>query len=189
MPRVVVLDNFDSFTYNVAHLLVEAGAEVSVCRADVATPASLAALEPDLLVISPGPGHPRDAHVSLAAVRAFAESVPVLGVCLGMQVIALAFGGEVAEAPEPVHGKVSSIRHTGRGMFAGLESPLRVGRYHSLAVTRVPEALEVEAWSEDGLPMALRHRELPLVGVQFHPDSFLTSQGLELVQNVLRGDH
>lgn len=189
MPRVVVLDNFDSFTFNVAHLLVEAGAEVTVCRADVATHSSLAILEPDLLVISPGPGHPRDARVSLAAVRAFAGKVPVLGVCLGMQVIALAFGGEVGEAGEPVHGKVSAILHTGRGMFAGLDSPLRVGRYHSLAVTRVPEALEVEAWSEDGVPMALRHRELPLAGVQFHPDSFLTSQGLALVRNVLRGDH
>jgi anthranilate synthase/aminodeoxychorismate synthase-like glutamine amidotransferase len=182
VPRVVVLDNFDSFTYNVAHLLVEAGAEVTVCRADVATPSSLEALRPDLLVISPGPGHPRDALVSMAAVRAFAGKVPVFGVCLGMQVLALVFGGE-----EPVHGKVSAIRHTGRGVFDGIESPLQVGRYHSLVVTRVPESLEVEAASEDGVPMALRHRKLPLAGVQFHPDSFLTSQGLALMRNVLHG--
>lgn len=188
MPRAVLLDNFDSFTWNVAHVLAEAGAEVLVRRADEVDLPGLRALRPDLLVISPGPGHPADATLSLEAVRALAGVVPLFGVCLGMQVMALAFGGAVGPAGEPVHGKVSTLVHDGRGLFRGLPSPLSVGRYHSLCVQRVPGDLEVQACTPEGTVMALRHPRFPLAGVQFHPDSFLTVHGREMMAHALRGD-
>lgn len=185
--RVLLLDNLDSFTHNVRHGLVEAGAEVIVLRRDQGCLEDLERTAPGLLVISPGPGRPEDARLSLAAIHAFAGRIPILGVCLGHQCLAVAFGGEVGRATEPVHGKVSPIHHDGRGLFEGLPDPLEVGRYHSLAVTRLPECLETSAWAEDGTNMALRHRSLPIAGVQFHPDSFLTPLGSEIFRHALAG--
>lgn len=185
LSRVVMLDNFDSFTFNVFHGLVEAGARVEVRRAEAIDLAGLIALEPELLVISPGPKRPEDAPLSLAALRHFGGRIPVLGICLGMQCMATAFGGQVGRAPEPVHGKVSRVLHDGRGLFEGLPNPLAVGRYHSLCVTEMPPDFEVTARTEEGLVMAIRHRVWPMVGVQFHPDSFLTEHGTEILGNVL----
>jgi anthranilate synthase/aminodeoxychorismate synthase-like glutamine amidotransferase len=187
LERVVLLDNLDSFTHNVAQGLVEAGARVEVLRKDRVTLAGLVAADPQLLVLSPGPGTPEEATLALEAVAAFAGRIPILGVCLGHQVLACAFGGKVARAPEPVHGKAWAVRHDGRGLFQGLPDPLVAGRYHSLAVTAVPEAFQVTARTPEGLVMAMRHRTLPLAGVQFHPDSFLTPHGVELFRNALLG--
>lgn len=187
MARAFVIDNFDSFTHNVACGLVAAGAMVEVRRADRCTVADAEAWAPDLVVLSPGPGRPEDAMRSLEFVRAFAGRVPVLGICLGLQVLAVAFGGTVGRAPEPVHGKAWDVHHTGHGLFAGLPDPMPVGRYHSLVVTEVPDALELTAWTEDGLVMGLRHRTLPIAGVQFHPDSFLTPEGAMLFRHALLG--
>nr|WP_320132641.1 aminodeoxychorismate/anthranilate synthase component II [uncultured Holophaga sp.] len=185
LSRVVILDNFDSFTFNVRHGLVEAGARVEVHRAETLDLPGLIALEPELLVISPGPRRPEDATLSLEALRHFGGRIPILGICLGMQCMAVAFGGRVGRSPEPVHGKVSAIHHDGRGLFEGLPDPLRVGRYHSLCVTEPPPGFEVAARTGDGVVMALRHRTWPMVGVQFHPDSFLTDHGTELLSHVL----
>lgn len=185
--RVLLLDNLDSFTHNVRHGLVEVGAEVRVLRRDQGEMIDIERANPDLLVISPGPGRPEAAHLSLAAIQALAGRIPILGVCLGFQCLAIAFGGAVDCSLEPVHGKVSQIRHDGQGLFQGLPDPLAVGRYHSLAVTRMPECLELSAWAQDGTPMALRHRSLPIAGVQFHPDSFLTPQGIEIFRHALAG--
>ena len=185
--RILLIDNFDSFTFNVLHGLTEAGGEVEVCRADLLDPEVLEALAPAMIVVSPGPGRPEDAAASLQAIRRFGGRVPVLGICLGMQALAVAFGGAVARAPEPVHGKVSEVAHDGTGLFQGLPSPLAAGRYHSLCVTRVPACLEVNARTPDGLVMGLRHRAFPMAGVQFHPDSFLTPLGTEILRNALLG--
>lgn len=186
-PRVLILDNLDSFTYNVAQGFREAGARVEVRRRDQTTLEALAEAAPDLLVLSPGPGTPGEATLALAAVAAFAGRVPILGVCLGHQVLACAYGGEVGRAPEPVHGKAWTVRHDGLGLFRGLPEPLVAGRYHSLVVTRAPDAFEVCARTPEGLVMAMRHRTLPIAGVQFHPDSFLTPQGVDLFRNALLG--
>jgi len=186
--KVMLLDNFDSFTWNLVHLLAECGAETEVRRADQAGAGILDPGAFDLLLLSPGPGHPAEARLALELVRIHAGNLPILGVCLGMQVLALAFGGLVGEAPAPVHGQTSEIRHDGRGLFSGLSSPLVVARYHSLCVTEAPAALEIQARAEDGTVMALRHPGLPLAGVQFHPDSFLTAQGRAMMANALRGD-
>lgn len=187
MARVILLDHFDSFTWNVAHGLAEAGAEVAVLPADRTSAEALAERPPDLLVLSPGPGRPEAARVALEAVRRLAGQVPILGICLGHQVLATAFGGRVGRAPAPVHGKAEPVRHDGRGLFRGLPQPMTAGRYHSLVVTDLPADLEACAWSGDGCLMALRHRTLPIAGVQFHPDSFLTPEGGRLFRNVLDG--
>jgi anthranilate synthase/aminodeoxychorismate synthase-like glutamine amidotransferase len=188
LSRVFLIDNFDSFTYNIAHALAAAGATVEVRRADLVDLDAVEADPPALVVISPGPGRPEDAQVSLDAIRRFAGRIPIFGICLGMQCLAVAYGGTVGRAPEPVHGKATRILHDGCGVFQGLESPLRAGRYHSLCVQDVPPCLEVTARSEDGLPMALRHRGLRMAAVQFHPDSFLTDDGPAMMAHVLRGD-
>ncbi len=185
--KVLLIDNYDSFTYNLAHLFGELGAEVIVLRNDAITPDEAEALEPSHLVISPGPGRPEDAGVSTDVVRRLAGRVPVLGVCLGHQVIAAAFGGEVGSAQALVHGKATNVHHDGRGLFDGLPQDFPAGRYHSLAATSIPEILEVSATAPDGEVMAVRHRELRIDGVQFHPESVLTPTGPELAKNFLEG--
>lgn len=186
--KVLLLDHYDSFTWNLVHLLAECGAESEVRRVDQPGAAGFAPGQFDLLVLSPGPGHPSEAHLALDLVRAQAGRIPILGVCLGMQVLALAFGGAVGEAAAPVHGKTCEVRHDGRGLFTGLLSPLTAARYHSLCVTGLPPVLEAQACAEDGTVMALRHPTLPLAGLQFHPDSFLTPQGRAMMANALRGN-
>jgi anthranilate synthase component II len=187
-PRVLVIDNYDSFVYNLVQYLGELGAEPVVHRHDQVTLAELEALAPDAVLVSPGPGRPEDAGVSNDAIRTFGErGVPVLGVCLGHQCIGQLYGGDVVRAPRVMHGKTSTISHDGAGVFAGLPNPITATRYHSLVVERdsVPEVLTVTAESEDGLVMGLRHRELPVEGVQFHPESILTESGHDLLRNFL----
>ncbi|WP_018937146.1 aminodeoxychorismate/anthranilate synthase component II [Thioalkalivibrio sp. ALJ24] len=190
---ILMLDNYDSFTYNLVQYLGELGAEVVVHRNDRITPEDIAALAPAGIVVSPGPCTPNEAGVSLAVIERFAGEIPILGVCLGHQAIGQAFGGAVVRAREIMHGKTSPVHHTGQGVFAGLENPLEATRYHSLVVDAgsVPDCLEVTAWTEhaDGTRdeiMGLRHRELDVEGVQFHPESILTRQGHELLDNFLR---
>jgi anthranilate synthase/aminodeoxychorismate synthase-like glutamine amidotransferase len=184
---ILLIDNYDSFTYNLAHLFGELGAEVVVRRNDEITVAEADAMAPSHLVISPGPGRPEDAGVSVEMVRAFAGRVPVLGVCLGHQAIVSVFGGEVGPARELVHGKATTVTHDGRGLFAGMPEDFLAGRYHSLAATSLPDVLTISATSADGEVMAVRHRELRVDGVQFHPESVLTPVGRELAQNFLEG--
>jgi anthranilate synthase/aminodeoxychorismate synthase-like glutamine amidotransferase len=183
--RVLVIDNYDSFTYNLVQYLGELNAEVEVVRNDHATVADLLVRGYDRVIVSPGPCTPDDSGISLEAVRRFPEAaVPTLGVCLGHQSLVQAWGGKVIQH-EPVHGKTTTIRHDGRTIFAGVRTPLEVGRYHSLvADPALPECLEQSA-SADGIVMAVRHRELPAEGVQFHPESILTEQGRELLGNFL----
>ncbi|HEV8676613.1 MAG TPA: aminodeoxychorismate/anthranilate synthase component II [Methylomirabilota bacterium] len=185
---LLVIDNYDSFTYNLVQYLGELGAELAVRRNDHITVAEVARLEPSGIVISPGPGDPGDAGVSNALIRGFTGRVPILGVCLGHQCIGEVFGGIVARAPLPVHGKTSAIHHDGHGLFAGLPNPFAATRYHSLVVRRegLPDCLEVSAWTEDGLIMGLRHREAPVEGVQFHPESILTTAGKALLGRFLQ---
>ncbi|HUK44976.1 MAG TPA: aminodeoxychorismate/anthranilate synthase component II [Gaiellaceae bacterium] len=182
---LLLIDNYDSFTYNLAHLFGELGTEVVVRRNDEITVEEAAALRPSHVVISPGPGRPENAGVSEAIVRAFAGTVPLLGVCLGHQAIVSAFGGEVGQARDLVHGKATAVGHDGRGIFAGLPPEFPAGRYHSLAATSVPATLEVSATAADGEVMAVRHRELRVDGVQFHPESVLTPSGPALARNFL----
>jgi anthranilate synthase/aminodeoxychorismate synthase-like glutamine amidotransferase len=184
---LLLIDNYDSFTYNLAHLFGVLGVEVDVRRNDEITVEEIERLAPSQLVISPGPGRPEDAGISEAAVRALAGRVPVLGVCLGHQAIVTVFGGSVGQARELVHGKATNVTHDGRGIFAGLEGGFSAGRYHSLAATTVPDLLEVSATAADGEVMAVRHRELRVDGVQFHPESVLTPAGPELARNFLEG--
>ena len=183
--RVLVLDNYDSFTYNLVQYLGELGAEPTVVRNDVLPPDEARAHRPERLVISPGPGRPEDAGYSEAYVRSLGRDIPTLGVCLGFQAIVTAFGGAVGRAPEPRHGKTSEIDHDGAGVFDGLPSPLVATRYHSLAAAEVPAVLEVTARSEDGVVQGVRHRELPVEGVQFHPESVMTPEGKNLLRNFL----
>ncbi|HYP23045.1 MAG TPA: aminodeoxychorismate/anthranilate synthase component II [Actinomycetota bacterium] len=183
--KLLLVDNYDSFVYNLAQAFGSLGAEPVVVRNDAALD-DLVAVEPDAVVISPGPGTPAEAGVSIAAIEAFAGRVPVLGVCLGHQCIGAAFGGTVNRAPVgPMHGKVSPIEHDGTGVFAGLPSPFEATRYHSLAIDDDgwPDALEVTARATDGVVMGVRHRELPVEGVQFHPESILTDRGPQLLAN------
>ncbi|MBI3179889.1 MAG: aminodeoxychorismate/anthranilate synthase component II [Deltaproteobacteria bacterium] len=185
---LLLIDNYDSFTYNLSQALSALGAEVRVVRNDEAPLSALAAMKPSHVVISPGPGRPAEAGISLAAVRHFSGRVPLLGVCLGHQALAQAFGGEVAPARRLMHGKTSAIRHDGRGLFAGLPQPLVATRYHSLAVTRtsLPETFAVTAWTADGEIMALYHAPTGACGVQFHPESILTEAGPLLLAAFLR---
>ncbi|HEX9053746.1 MAG TPA: aminodeoxychorismate/anthranilate synthase component II [Gemmatimonadales bacterium] len=188
---LLVLDNYDSFTYNLVQYAGELGAEPVVYRNDALTPDEALALEPAAIIVSPGPCTPREAGISVPLVRAAAGRVPVLGVCLGHQAIGAAFGGAVVRADRIMHGKTTDVVHHGRDLFAGLPSPLRVMRYHSLVVSPqgFPAELEVTAWSADRPPgseiMALRHRSLPVFGVQFHPESIGTSEGRKLLANFL----
>jgi anthranilate synthase/aminodeoxychorismate synthase-like glutamine amidotransferase len=182
---ILLIDNYDSFTYNLAHLFSELGAEVAVVRNDAIGPDEAGRLSPSHLVVSPGPGRPAEAGATLEIVRRLAPRVPTLGVCLGHQAIVEAFGGEIGRAKRLVHGKASAIAHDGRGLFAGLPPSLEVGRYHSLAATRVPDCLTVTAQTDDGEVMAVRHRELRVDGIQFHPESVLTPLGTDIVRNFL----
>ena len=182
---ILLVDNYDSFTYNLAHLFGELGAEVIVRRNDAIDAAGAARLAPSQLVISPGPGRPADAGATLEIIRRLAPGIPTLGICLGHQAIVEAFGGKVAAARTLVHGKACTVRHDGRGLFSGLPDELEVGRYHSLAATQIPPLLEISATAADGEVMAVRHRELPVDGVQFHPESVLTPLGVELARNFL----
>ena len=184
---LLLIDNYDSFTYNLAQYLGELGAEVKVIRNDAIDVAAIAALAPQYIVISPGPCTPDDAGVSLAVIREFAGKIPLLGVCLGHQAIGRAFGGTVVRAKTLMHGKTSPVRHDGKGVFRGLPVPFDAGRYHSLAIARegFPECLEVTAQTEDGEIMGVRHRALAVEGVQFHPESVLTEHGHALLKNFL----
>jgi anthranilate synthase component 2 len=184
---ILLVDNYDSFTYNLAHLFGALGAEVTVRRNDEITADEAERLAPDALVISPGPGRPAAAGTTPEIVARLALATPTLGVCLGHQAIVEVFGGEVGYARELLHGKASPVRHRGTGLFDGLPEPFDAGRYHSLAATRLPDALEPTAWADDGEVMAVRHRELPVVGVQFHPESVLTPDGPALARNFLEG--
>jgi anthranilate synthase/aminodeoxychorismate synthase-like glutamine amidotransferase len=182
---ILLIDNYDSFTYNLAHLFEELGAEVLVRRNDEVTEDEAEALGPSHLVISPGPGRPEDAGAAPAIIDRLAPHTPTLGVCLGHQAIVQRFGGEVGRAHELVHGKATVVSHDGRGIFAGLPEDFLAGRYHSLAATSVPDVFEVSATAPDGEVMAVRHRELPIDGVQFHPESVLTPLGRDIVRNFL----
>jgi len=188
-PRVLVVDNYDSFVYNLVQYLGELGAEPLVHRHDELSLAEIDALEPDAVLISPGPGRPEDAGLSNEVIRRFAGHRPVLGVCLGHQCLGQVYGAEVVRAAEIMHGKTSFIHHTGVGVFAGLPSPFEATRYHSLVVDRgsVPAELEITAWTDDGTVMGLRrrHHAIPVEGVQFHPESILTASGHDLLRNFL----
>ena len=186
-PVILVIDNYDSFVYILVQYLGELGADPIVHRHDTVDVDDVAALAPDGILISPGPGTPDDAGVSLAVIDRFGGAVPIFGVCLGMQCMGQAFGGEVVRAPRVMHGKTSLIRHDGAGVFTGLPNPLEATRYHSLIVARdgLPDMLEITAETDDGLIMGLRHRELDIEGVQFHPESVLTTAGHDLVRNFL----
>ena len=185
---LLVIDNYDSFTYNLVQLLGELGAEPVVRRNDQVTVAEIATGGYHGIVISPGPGEPSGAGVSLAAIRELGPRLPILGVCLGHQAIGEAFGGRIVRAPRPVHGKASRVTHDGRGIFAGVPAEIDVARYHSLVIEphSCPPVLEVTASTADGIIMGVRHRSLPIEGVQFHPESVLTSKGVQILANFVR---
>jgi anthranilate synthase/aminodeoxychorismate synthase-like glutamine amidotransferase len=184
--RILLLDNYDSFTYNLAQYLGELGHAPTVHRNDDITVDAVGVLAPDRIVISPGPGRPEDAGISVDVIRRYGPRIPVLGVCLGHQAIGYAFGGEVVRAPVLMHGKVSTVKHDGRGIFSGVTQPFVAGRYHSLVVgDPVPNGLEISARTDDGVVMGLRHREFPIHGVQFHPESVLTGEGRKILRNFL----
>jgi len=192
MSKILMIDNYDSFTYNVVQYLGELGAEVKVIRNDELTVAEIEALQPERIVISPGPCTPNEAGVSVPVLKHFAGKLPILGICLGHQSLGQAFGGEVVRARQVMHGKTSPVFHAGQGVFAGLSNPLTVTRYHSLVVRResLPDCLEITAWTQhdDGSVdeiMGLRHRQFMIEGVQFHPESILTEQGHDLLANFL----
>jgi len=182
-----MIDNYDSFTYNLVQYLGELGEEVRVARNDEISVADILALKPDRIVVSPGPCSPSEAGISVEAIETFAGRTPVLGVCLGHQAIGAAFGGKVVHARELMHGKTSRIEHEGKGVFSGLPSPFTATRYHSLAIERssLPDCLEVTAWTADGEIMGVRHKTLAVEGVQFHPESILSEHGRQLLRNFL----
>jgi anthranilate synthase component II len=187
MQRVALIDNYDSFTFNLVHYLGELGADVAVWRNDEISVDEILAAKPDAIVLSPGPCTPNEAGICLDLVRAASETTPVLGVCLGHQAIGQAFGGEVVRAPVPMHGKVSRIEHNATGIFRGLNGPFQATRYHSLVIERstAPADLEVSAETDDGLIMAVAHRERPAYGVQFHPESIASEHGRRILRNFL----
>jgi len=189
MPRLLMIDNYDSFTFNLVQYFGELGADVAVHRNDAITLDEVAAARVDGVVVSPGPCTPREAGISVPLIQRFAGRIPILGVCLGHQAIGQAFGGRIVRAARVMHGKLDSVAHDGRGVFAGIASPLTVTRYHSLAIERerVPGCLEVSARSDDGEIMGVRHRELAVEGVQFHPEAILTEHGHALLRNFLQG--
>jgi anthranilate synthase/aminodeoxychorismate synthase-like glutamine amidotransferase len=185
---ILVIDNYDSFTYNLVQYLGELGAEIRVRRNDEVTVGEVEAMAPEQILISPGPGRPEDAGVSVDVIRHFGPSVPILGVCLGHQAIGVVYGGTVCRASAPMHGKTSTVVHDGKGLFAGIGEPFQAGRYHSLIISaeHVPEELEVAARTkEDTTIMAIRHRTYPVHGVQFHPESVLTDEGRKILRNFL----
>ena len=186
-PRILVIDNYDSFVYNLVQYLGELGAEPEVSRHDALTIDDIVAARPDAILISPGPGRPEDAGISNAVIERLAGRLPIFGVCLGHQCIGQVYGAEVVRAPSIVHGKTSLVHHRGQGVLAGLPDPFEATRYHSLVLdpATVPDCLEVTAQTEDGVIMAVRHRELPVEGVQFHPESVLTPAGKQLLTNFL----
>lgn len=185
---ILVIDNYDSFTYNLVQLLGTLGADVKVIRNDAMTLEEIKALAPQHIMISPGPGRPNDGGVSLDVVRELGSSTPVLGVCLGHQCIGQAYGGKVVRAPKLMHGKTSQVFHRNQRLFTGVPSPFEATRYHSLIVEEpLPESLSITAFTDEGDVMALRHKEHPVVGVQFHPESILTTYGARIVQNFLEG--
>ena len=187
MQRIALIDNYDSFTFNLVHYLGELGADVAVWRNDEISVEETLAQAPDGIVLSPGPCTPNEAGVCLDLVRAASETTPILGVCLGHQTIGQAFGGEVVRAPHPMHGKISRVAHNARGLFRGLNGPFQATRYHSLVIERasVPTELEVTADSDDGLVMAVAHNERPVYGVQFHPESIASENGRQILSNFL----
>jgi len=185
---LLVIDNYDSFTYNLVQYFGQLGVEQRVFRNDQITVEQALALDPERVMISPGPCSPTEAGVSCDIIRAFAGRKPLLGVCLGHQAIGQVYGGKVVRAPRLMHGKTSPVFHDGRDLFMGMPNPFAATRYHSLVVDRpsLPDCLQVTAWTDDGLIMGLRHRELPVWGVQFHPESFVTERGLDILANFLR---
>jgi len=185
---LLMIDNYDSFTYNLVQYLGELGQNLQIFRNDKISISEIERMKPDRIVISPGPCTPKEAGISVEAIRYFAGKIPILGVCLGHQSIGEAFGGEVVRAPYLMHGKTSLIHHDGRTIFEGLPNPFEATRYHSLIIKRetLPSVLEVSAWSEDGIIMGVRHKDYILEGVQFHPESILTSVGKDLLQNFLK---
>ena len=183
--RVLILDNYDSFTYNLAQYIGELGGDPIVFRNDTLSVDDARGLAPDRLVISPGPGRPEDAGLSIEYMQQLGPQIPTLGVCLGLQAAVVAFGGSVGLAPEPRHGKTSPISHDGKGVFVDLPNPFDATRYHSLAVTELPDALESTAHSDDGVLQGIRHKEFPISAVQFHPESIMTLQGKALLANFL----
>lgn len=185
---LLLIDNYDSFTYNLAQYLGELGADVHVHRNDAITLEQIAAWQPEGIVISPGPCTPNEAGISVSVIERFAGEVPILGVCLGHQAIGQAFGGRIVRAQHVMHGKVSAVTHDGRGVFAGLPVPFAATRYHSLAIERdgLPTCLEISARADDGEIMGVRHRSLPVEGVQFHPEAILTEHGHALLRNFLK---
>jgi anthranilate synthase component II len=188
--KVLVIDNYDSFTYNLVQYLGELGSEPIVVRNDQITPEEAIALAPDRLVVSPGPGIPEDAGISVKLIQTLGTQIPTLGVCLGHQAVVVAFGGRVGRAPRPRHGKTSTMTHDGRGVLSGLPNPFVATRYHSLAAVELPDVLEATVHSEDGVNQGVRHRELPIEGVQFHPESVMTEVGKDLLANfVFRSQH
>jgi len=187
--RVLVIDNYDSFTYNLVQYLGELGAEVQVVRNDAIEVEDALRLAPERIVLSPGPCTPNEAGICVPLIRAVAGKIPLLGVCLGHQAIGAAFGGEIVRALRPMHGKTSLVHHTGQGVFHGLPNPLRVIRYHSLVIRRdtLPDELEITAETDEGEIMGIRHKHYPIEGVQFHPESIMSEAGLELLRNFLQG--
>ncbi len=186
---LLMIDNYDSFTYNLVQYFGELGEDVKVFRNDAITVKEITAMKPDRIVISPGPCTPAQAGISVAAISEFAGKIPLLGVCLGHQCIAAALGGEIVHAKQLMHGKTSPVIHEGKGVFAGMPNPLTVTRYHSLAIRRetLPACLEITAWTDDSEIMGVRHRDLNVEGVQFHPESIQTDCGHELLNNFLKG--
>ena len=186
---ILMIDNYDSFTWNLVQYFGELGADMKVVLNDEVTLDDIAAMQPEKIVISPGPCSPNEAGISLAAIKAFAGQLPILGVCLGHQALGQAFGGKVVHAKTLMHGKTSPVTHTNSGVFAGLPSPFTATRYHSLAVERasLPECFDITAWTEDGEIMGLKHKTLAVEGVQFHPESILTEHGHQMLKNFLQG--